>query len=99
LRRRVCVGERSAAVAFVRHTRSDQAASDFAQQVLSQRTGTAEAKALKFDEVFGEAAHGDLSVARGPKRPSGVACDEAFSCDESIGERLSETNQPLLNLA
>ncbi|MGG1943362.1 hypothetical protein AB1286_00945 [Trinickia sp. NRRL B-1857] len=97
--RNVCVGERSAAVALVGDARRDQVAGDFAQQVLGQRTGTTKAKALKFDEVFGEAAHGDLSVARGPKRPSGVAWYEAFSCDESIGERLSETNQPLLNLA
>jgi hypothetical protein len=46
----------------------DQIARDLAQQMLRERTGTAEAKALQFEKVFCEAAHGDLSVIQGLKR-------------------------------
>jgi hypothetical protein len=46
----------------------NEVARDLAQQMLRERTGTAEAKALQFEKVFGEAAHGDFSVIRGLER-------------------------------
>jgi hypothetical protein len=60
--------EKSATAALIRDAGRDQVAGDLAQQVLREGAGTAEAKALQFEKVFGEAAHGDLSVNLGLKR-------------------------------
>jgi len=76
----------------------NEVARDLAQQMLRERTGTAEAKALQFEKVLSEAAHGDFSVIRGLKREHRWDVAQTFSCDESIGERPVKTNQPGLNL-
>ena len=60
--------EKSATAALVGNAGRDQIASDLAQQMLRERPRTTEAKALQFEKVFGEAAHGDLSVIRDLKR-------------------------------
>jgi hypothetical protein len=89
--------EKSATAALIGDAGSDQIARDLAQQMLRERARTTEAKALQFEKVFGEAAHGDLSVIRGLKRGR-RGWRKTFSCDESIGERHVKTNQPALNL-